>query len=130
MADSVAAATPALDCSYNNSFYEPLVGLRLGALFGILAVSSIGGNCSFGHLRFSSGLARAMPEELLFRPMCLFVYAEKCLTSFCVACSVPASFHLHSKAQQSVLFSQGVRSWRCPGDRLCTCARRCYTTAQ
>ena len=51
MADSVAAATPALDCSSNNSsnnsFYEPLVGLRLGALFGILAVSSIGGTPSW-----------------------------------------------------------------------------------
>ena len=43
----MAAATPALDCSSNNSFYEPLVGLRLGALFGILAVSSIGGTPSW-----------------------------------------------------------------------------------
>ena len=42
----MAAATPALDCSSDNSFYEPLVGLRLGALFGILAVSSIGGTAS------------------------------------------------------------------------------------
>lgn len=42
MADSVDAATSALNCGSDNSFYEPLVGLRLGALFGILAVSSIG----------------------------------------------------------------------------------------
>lgn len=57
MADSVAAATPALDCSSDTSFYEPLVGLRLGALFGILAVSSIGGTSSWTFAvqqRFSS----------------------------------------------------------------------------
>ena len=45
MADSVAAATPELNCS-GDDFYEPLIGLRLGALFGILAVSSIGGTRS------------------------------------------------------------------------------------
>ena len=43
MADSVDAGSPALDCSSDSNFYEPLVGLRLGALFGILAVSSLGG---------------------------------------------------------------------------------------
>lgn len=82
------------------------------------------------HVRLSSVLARAIPQQRLFRPLCLCVFAHKCLTSFCVACSVPASFHIHSKAQQSVLFSQGIRSWCCPGDRLCTCARRCHTTAE
>lgn len=41
----MVAASPDLNCSADNSFYEPLVGLRLGALFGILAVSSIGGGC-------------------------------------------------------------------------------------
>ena len=40
MAESVAEA---LDCSGEGDSYEPLIGLRLGALFGILAVSSIGG---------------------------------------------------------------------------------------
>ena len=49
-----------------------------------------------GHLRLSSGLARAISEQLLFRLLCLCVFAEKCLTSVCFACSVPASFHVHS----------------------------------
>lgn len=37
------SAVEAIDCSGENDLYEPLVGLRVGALFGILAVSSIGG---------------------------------------------------------------------------------------
>ena len=43
MADLVEPALEALDCSGEGDLYEPLIGLRLGALFGILAVSSIGG---------------------------------------------------------------------------------------
>ena len=47
MAESVGEA---LDCSGEGDLYEPLIGLRLGALFGILAVSSIGGM----HMSFPS----------------------------------------------------------------------------
>ena len=47
MAGSVVEA---LDCGGEGDLYEPLIGLRLGALFGILAVSSIGGM----HISFSS----------------------------------------------------------------------------
>lgn len=50
MAESVAEA---LDCSGEGDSYEPLIGLRLGALFGILAVSSIGGM----HMSFSFSIS-------------------------------------------------------------------------
>ncbi|KAL3145570.1 low-affinity Zn(2+) transporter zrt2 [Trebouxia sp. C0010 RCD-2024] len=38
----MGSAVEAIDCSGEGDLYEPLVGLRVGALFGILAVSSIG----------------------------------------------------------------------------------------
>ena len=43
VADLMASAGEALDCSGEGELYEPLIGLRVGALLGILAVSSIGG---------------------------------------------------------------------------------------
>lgn len=42
MGDAAGAGTSPLDCT-SDDVYEPLIGLRLAALFGILAVSSLGG---------------------------------------------------------------------------------------
>lgn len=59
--DAVAAATPTLDCS-TQAVYEPLIGLRLAALFSILAVSSCGGRSCGLCLRDRCGTtANAVP---------------------------------------------------------------------
>ena len=115
MGDAVTAATPALDCS-SDEIYEPLVGLRLAAMFGILAVSSFGGE----DIAFLDAMSKCATCKVSNGK------ADTLLSS----CSVLALADLHCEAEQHLLFGESIRL-RCGHCHwLRSCPWGCHSIAQ